>query len=351
MVGRQCSVQRLLPRDRAFASGSRTRCCSIPRAMLSTARTRVSISGSNILTGPYRGGLLPTRTTRPWHPTTVDYVGVTDFSDYQPADEPTAWMVVAGGLQEAGRRRARAAVPDLQDQPVDDRGQAWEAAGMGKTGETFLVGPDGLMRSDSRLFLGEPRAVQAATSSSGNTARRGRGLDPAKWHHAGAAGEPPRRPGWRSGARRGTIIEDDYLGHQTLQAYAPWNTWRPELVDRRQDRHLRGIRAGRGIHPHTGGVDGFDHFRRLSRRDAAGAIVRSADPSARGWCPTDQFRRLQRQAAGAVARRIRRSDSGVQRHEPQPRHQGGTAHRATSRERPIAAVADARARGAALSRG
>ena len=36
---------------------------------------------------------------------------------------------------------------------------------MGKTGETFLVGPDDLMRSDSRLFLEDPEAVQARRRS------------------------------------------------------------------------------------------------------------------------------------------------------------------------------------------
>ena len=36
----------------------------------------------------------------------------------------------------------------------------WAAAGMGRTGETFLAGPDDLMRSDSRLFLENPEAVQ-----------------------------------------------------------------------------------------------------------------------------------------------------------------------------------------------
>jgi hypothetical protein len=32
----------------------------------------------------------------------------------------------------------------------------WEESGMGKTGETFIVGPDDLMRSDSRLFVEDP---------------------------------------------------------------------------------------------------------------------------------------------------------------------------------------------------
>ena len=36
----------------------------------------------------------------------------------------------------------------------------WEESGMGKTGETFIVGPDDLMRSDSRLFLEDPEAYK-----------------------------------------------------------------------------------------------------------------------------------------------------------------------------------------------
>ncbi len=36
----------------------------------------------------------------------------------------------------------------------------WETAGMGATGETFVVGPDGLMRSDSRLFLENPEKFE-----------------------------------------------------------------------------------------------------------------------------------------------------------------------------------------------
>jgi CRP-like cAMP-binding protein len=49
--------------------------------------------GSNILAGPYRGGLLADAYAKAMSSNDVDYVGITDVGDYQPADEPTAWMV------------------------------------------------------------------------------------------------------------------------------------------------------------------------------------------------------------------------------------------------------------------
>ena len=80
--------------------------------------------GTNILTGPFREGELREAYQKAMASNTVDYVGVTDFGDYQPADEPTAWMLSPVGPQGTRRRRAGPAVPDLQDQRPDDRGQA-----------------------------------------------------------------------------------------------------------------------------------------------------------------------------------------------------------------------------------
>ena len=81
--------------------------------------------GTNILTGPYREGGLTEAYQKALASNTVDYVGITDFGDYQPADEPTAWMVSPVGTQTGGRCSGPA-VPDLQDQPADDGGQAME---------------------------------------------------------------------------------------------------------------------------------------------------------------------------------------------------------------------------------
>jgi methyl-accepting chemotaxis protein len=43
----------------------------------------------------------------------------------------------------------------------------WEAQGLGRTGETYLVGPDRRMRSDSRFFLTEPQRYLETAAKTG----------------------------------------------------------------------------------------------------------------------------------------------------------------------------------------
>ena len=62
----------------------------------------------------------------------------------------------------------------------------WEESGMGKTGETFIVGPDDLMRSNSRLFLEDPEAYKRDVVEAGTPPDVARGRDPPARHHAGA---------------------------------------------------------------------------------------------------------------------------------------------------------------------
>jgi class 3 adenylate cyclase len=96
----------------------------------------------------------------------------------------------------------------------------WEAAGMGRTGETFLVGPDDLMRSDSRMFLENPEEFKRDVVNAGTppdvaeeSIRQG----------GTTLVQPVATQATRLAQRgqSGTVIEDDYLGQKTLQAYAP----------------------------------------------------------------------------------------------------------------------------------
>lgn len=123
--------------------------------------------GTNIFTGPYRGGQLTTAYTKAMESNAVDYVGVTDFSDYQPADEPTAWLVSpVRAMGQVGGVLALQFPISRINTLMTVNGQ-WETAGMGRTGETFLVGPDELMRSDSRLFLEDPDEYRADVVAAG----------------------------------------------------------------------------------------------------------------------------------------------------------------------------------------
>ena len=176
--------------------------------------------GTNILTGPYREGELRDAYQKALASNAVDYVGVTDFGDYQPADEPTAWMVSPVGPQGRVEGVLALQFPISKISRLMTADGQWEAAGMGNTGETFLVGPDGLMRSDSRLFLENPEDFKRDVVNAGTppdvaeeSIRQG----------GTTLVQPVATEATRMAQRgqSGTIIEDDYLGHETLQAYAP----------------------------------------------------------------------------------------------------------------------------------
>jgi class 3 adenylate cyclase len=176
--------------------------------------------GTNILTGPFREGELREAYQKAMASNAVDYVGVTDFGAYQPADEPTAWMLSPVGPQGRVEGVLALQFPISKINNLMTVGKQWQDAGMGSTGETFLVGPDGLMRSDSRLFLensdqfhrdvvdaGTPPEVAQESIRQGGTTL----VQP-------VATEATRQA---QRGQSGTIVEDDYLGHETLQAYAP----------------------------------------------------------------------------------------------------------------------------------
>lgn len=176
--------------------------------------------GTNILTGPYRGGDLTDAYNKALSSNAVDYVATTDFSDYQPADEPTAWMVSPVGA--LGRVQGVLALqfPISKINRLMTMDKRWEESGMGKTGETFIVGPDDLMRSDSRLFLENPEAFERDVIEAGTPPDVARdsiqqGGTTLVQPVATEATELAQR------GQRGTLVADDYLGHETLQAYAP----------------------------------------------------------------------------------------------------------------------------------
>ncbi|MBJ7463470.1 MAG: HAMP domain-containing protein [Mycolicibacterium sp.] len=176
--------------------------------------------GTNILTGPYAGGVLTDAYRKAIESNTVDYVGVTDFANYQPSAEPTAWMVspVGGNGRIEGVLALQFPITGVNR--VMTMGGQWEQAGMGATGETFLVGPDNLMRSDSRLLKQDPEqfardAIDAGTSP--EIARQ------SVKSGTSVLIQPIEDQATRLAQRgqTGTTIEDDYLAHEALQAYAP----------------------------------------------------------------------------------------------------------------------------------
>ncbi|MFH1057414.1 MAG: methyl-accepting chemotaxis protein [Pseudomonadota bacterium] len=124
--------------------------------------------------------------------------GVSDFAPYAPSnDEPAAFIaqpVVVDGAVEM--------VVAMQLSLEAISAVMQERAGMGKTGETYLVGPDLLMRSDSYL---DPKN-HSVKASFVNPAL---GRVDTKATHAALAGQT------------GQEILIDYSGKPVLSAYAP----------------------------------------------------------------------------------------------------------------------------------
>lgn len=179
--------------------------------------------GTNILTGPYRGeSTLPDAFRKAMASNDIDYSVTTDFAEYLPADEPVAWMLVPIGTP--GRAAGVMAVqyPSSIVTKLMTADRQWERAGMGKTGETFLVGKDNLMRSDSRLFLEDPQAYKRAVVAAGTPPEV---ADRAIKEGTTVLVQPVATKSTEAAQRgeTGTLISTNYLGRRALLAYAPVN--------------------------------------------------------------------------------------------------------------------------------
>jgi class 3 adenylate cyclase len=176
--------------------------------------------GTNILTGPYKGGDLTQAYDKAMDSHAVDYVAITDFGDYQPADEPTAWMVSPVGAQGRVEGVMALQFPISKINRLMTMDKRWEESGMGRTGETFIVGPDELMRSDSRLFLEDQAAFKRDVVNAGTPPDV---AEESIRQHGTTLVQPVATEASQLAHRgqSGTLVADDYLGHETLQAYAP----------------------------------------------------------------------------------------------------------------------------------
>ncbi|BBX07894.1 adenylate/guanylate cyclase domain-containing protein [Mycolicibacterium aichiense] len=177
--------------------------------------------GTNIITGPYAGSKLHAAYLKAMSANTVDYVGLTDFEFYQPAQmQPTAWMVapIAPNGRTEGVLALQFPISKINQLMTFDR--QWKDAGLGATGETFLVGPDGLMRSDSRVFVEDPQRYKREVTAAGTPAE----VADKAILLGGTTLVQPDVSQATSNARRGetgTLVSSDYLGNRALQSYAP----------------------------------------------------------------------------------------------------------------------------------
>lgn len=150
-------------------------------------------------------------------------VYLTDFASYTPSYEDPASFIatpIFDGSQRIGVLIFQMPVDRINT--IMTYNQKWVEAGLGKSGETYLVGPDYTMRSLSRFLLEDQSGYEAALLSVGikesiiNTILSKKttiGLQPVKTKgtHAAIAGETAFQ------------IFPDYRNVNVLSAYAPLN--------------------------------------------------------------------------------------------------------------------------------
>jgi class 3 adenylate cyclase len=177
--------------------------------------------GTNILTGPYNGSKLREAFQQAMSSNKADRVIFTDFEFYQPADmAPTAWMVapVPPNGKPAGVLAMQFPITKINRIMTFDK--KWSEAGMGATGETIMAGEDYLMRSDSRMFLEDPERYRQMVIDAGTPPD----IPDIAIRQGGTTLIQPVAPEAHREAEKGhtgTLFAKDYLGKETIQAYAP----------------------------------------------------------------------------------------------------------------------------------
>ena len=227
--------------------------------------------GTNILTGPYRESKLREAYQKALASNDVDFVWITDFQQYQPAlDTPTAWVVSPIGMNGRFEGVMALPVPVAKINKIMTADKHWDAGGMGPATETYLAGPDDLMRSDSRTFIEDPKDYRRSAIDAGtppdvvdrairlgtappwcsrsippafappNAARRAWSAPPTTW----ATGSWKPMPRWPSPTPTCT-------GRSSRRATTPTRSRRPRQVQQEAGdrgrgndlRHLRGVDA------------------------------------------------------------------------------------------------------------
>lgn len=177
--------------------------------------------GTNLFEGPYRLSNLAVAYREAMDRNIVDGVVIADFAPYSPSlGNPAGWAVtpIADDGEVIGALAIELPIDRINE--VMTVGGEWNMNGLGATGETYLVGRDLLMRSISRQLVDDPAEYETAAVAAG--------LPPAAAALSVQNGDTLMQQSISSEAVTralsgddGTLLERDYLGRDSLVAYAP----------------------------------------------------------------------------------------------------------------------------------
>ncbi|MEX0605827.1 MAG: methyl-accepting chemotaxis protein [Marinobacter sp.] len=178
---------------------------------------------TSLKTGPFAQSGIGEAFRRAMSEVSEDAVVITDFADYKPSFEsPASFM--ASPIYVDGHK---AGVLIFQ-MPLDrinnimTLNREWDVFGLGQTGETYLVGPDNRLRSESRFYLEAPQQFLEMIENTGVAASITSAIRDDDTTIGRFSVESPAVTAALSG-EEGFGIITDYRGESVFSSYAPFN--------------------------------------------------------------------------------------------------------------------------------
>lgn len=177
--------------------------------------------GTNLNSGPYRESNLAKVVDIVKKNPDRGSVHIVDFEPYRPSyGQPAAFIAgpIYDGPYIVGILAIQLPIDEINNVLTGNKN--WQRDGLGKTGETYLVGGDFLMRSVSRFLIEDAAGYKKALRASGtpeNTIQLIEQLDTSIFLQK-VDTKPAREA---LGGKEGTQVVDDYRGIPVLSSYAP----------------------------------------------------------------------------------------------------------------------------------
>jgi len=180
-----------------------------------------SVLGTNLLDGPYASSNLAALATALRTSQDIDDYQMADFEFYRPAlGSPRAFVAspVFDGTRLVAIMAVRLPLGPIADALSGNR--AWQAEGLGKSGETFLLGADLTMRNDSRFLVEDRKSFIAALRRSSLTSGT---IDEVERLGTTILTVPVKHAAARAAlnGQSGIMQVDDYRGVPVFLAYGP----------------------------------------------------------------------------------------------------------------------------------
>ncbi len=177
--------------------------------------------GTSLISGPYRSSNIAAVFRSVQDSAQPEYVRFVDFAPYEPTSMKPAAFVgtsIYDGASRVGVLIAQMSIDEINN--VMTSGSHWSQEGLGRTGETYIVGDDFRMRNDSRFFIQDPAGYIARLQRSGADSALIRQIQS---RSSSILLQEVRTDASRA-ALEGTTdtrIIDDYRGVPVLSSFAP----------------------------------------------------------------------------------------------------------------------------------